>query len=170
MNEIFFFHNIIKWIIQLMNFIRLLMEESLFISRIVYFLDLILLGIFGIIIGFLLGIYKREDDINTFLLLVLLNIIYNNGFNDVLLEYLHDLSLETAAAETFSKFSLKSIEQIDPRPLKIIFKEPEQIPFPFLIIEDPLVFIDTEVLWEEPINYKFELFQFYQNVNEKVKH
>jgi hypothetical protein len=153
-----------------MNFIGLLMEESLFISRIVYFLYLILLGIFGIIIGFLLGIYKREDDINTFLLVLLLNIIYNNGFNDVLLEYLHDLSLETAAAETFSKFSLKSIEQIDPRPLKIIFKKPEQIPFPFLIIEDPLVIIDTEVLWEEPINYKFELFQFYQNVNEKVKH
>jgi hypothetical protein len=57
MNEIFFLHNIIKWIIQLMNFIRLLMKESLFITRIVYFLYLILLGIFRIIIGFLLGPY-----------------------------------------------------------------------------------------------------------------
>ena len=167
MNEIFFLHNIIKWIIQLMNFIRLLMKESLFITRIVYFLYLILLGIFGIIIGFLLGIYKREDEINPFLLLLLLKIIYNNGFDDVLLEYLHDLSLETNTTETFSKFSLKSI---DPRPLKITLKEPEQIPLPFLIIEDPLVFIETEVLWEEPINYQFELFKFYQNVNEKVKH
>ena len=101
-----------------MNFIRLLMKESLFITRIVYFLYLILLGIFGIIIGFLLGIYKREDEINTFLLLLLLKIIYNynNRFDDVLLEYLHDLSLETNTTETFSKFSLKSIEQIDPRP------------------------------------------------------
>ena len=136
MNEIFFLHNIIKWIIQWMNFIRLLMKESLFITRIVYFLYWILLGIFGIIIGFLLGIYKREDEIHAFLLLLL----------------------------------LKIIEQIDPRPLKIIFKEPEQIPLPFFIIEDPLVFIETEVLWEEPINYKFQLFQFYQNVSEKVKH
>ena len=125
MNEIFFLHNIIKWIIQLMNFIRFLMKESLFITRILYFLYWILLGIFGIIIGFLLGIYKREDEINTVLLLLLLKIIYNNGFDDVLLEYLYDLSLETNTAETFSKFSLKSIEQIDPRPLKIIFKEPE---------------------------------------------
>ena len=170
MNEIFFLHNIIKWIIQWMNFIRFLMKESLSITRIVYFLYWILLGIFGIIIGFLLGIYKREDEINAFLLLLLLKIIYNNGFDDVLLEYLHDLSLKTNTAETFSKFSLKSIEQIHPRPLKIIFKEPEQIPLPFFIIGDPLVFIETEVLWEEPINYQFELFKFYQNVNEKVKH
>ena len=103
-------------------------------------------------------------------MLLLKIIIYNNGFDDVSLEYLHDLSLETNIAETFSKFSLKSIEQIDPRPLKIIFKEPKQIPLPFFIIEDPLVFIETEVLWEEPINYKFQLFQFYQNINEKVKH
>ena len=130
---------------------------------------MILLGIFGIIIGFLLGVYKREDEINAFLLLkIIYN--YNNRFDDVLLEYLHDLSLETNIVEPFSKFSLKSIEQIDPCPLKITFKEPEQIPLPFLIIEDPLVFIETEVLWEEPINYKFQLFQFYQNVNQKVKH
>ena len=79
-------------------------------------------------------------------MLLLKIIIYNNGFDDVSLEYLHDLSLETNIAETFSKFSLKSIEQIDPYPLKIIFKEPQQIPLPFFIIEDPLVFIETEVL------------------------
>ena len=168
MNEIFFLHNIIKWIIQLMNFIQLLMKESLFITRIVYFLYLILLGIFVITIGFLLDIYKREDEINTFLLLLLLKIIYNNRFDDVLLEYLHDLSLETNTAETFSKFSLKSIEQIDPRPLKITLKEPEQISLPFLIIEDPLVFIDTEVLWDESTNYQFELFKFYRYVNQKI--
>ena len=146
MNEIFFLHNIIKWIIQLMNFIRFLMKESLFITRILYFLYWILLGIFGIIIGFLLGIYKREDEINTFLLLLLLKIIDNNGFDDVLLKYLHDLSLETNTAETFSKFSLKSIEQIDPRPLKITLKEPEQISLPFLIIENFFVFIYIKIL------------------------
>ena len=169
MNEISFLHNIIKWIIQLMNFIRFLMKESLFTTRIVYFLYWILLGVFGIIIGFLLGIYKRQDEINPFLLLLLLKIIYSNGFDDVLLEYLHDLSLETNTVEPFSKFSLKSIEQIDPRPLKIIFKEPEQIALPFFIIKDPLVFIDTEILWDKSTNYEFELFKFYRNVNQKVK-
>lgn len=108
-----------------MNLIRLLMKESVLITRIVYFLYLILLGIFSIIIGFLLGVYKREDEINAFFLLLLLKIIYNNGFDDILLEYLHHLSLETNTAELFSKFSLKSIEQIDPRPSKITLKEPE---------------------------------------------
>lgn len=100
--------------------------------------------------------------------MLLLKIIYwniNNGFDDVLL---HDLSLETNTAKSFSKFSLKSIEQIVPRPLKITFKEPEQIPLPFLIIEDPLVFIDTEVLCDESTNYQFELFKFYRYVNQKI--
>lgn len=162
-NEILFLNNIRNWVIQWINLIRLLMNESVFITRIVYFLYLILLGIFGIIIG----PYKREDKINAFLLL---KIIYNNGFDDVLLEYLHDLSLETNTVEPFSKFPLKSIEQIDPRPLKIIFKEPEQIPLPFFIIEDPLVFIDTEVLWDESTNYQFELFKFYRYVNQKISY
>lgn len=116
----------------------------MFITRIRYFLYFILLGIFCIIIGFLLGLYKREDEINPFLLL---KIIYNNGFDDVLLKYLHVLSLKTNTAEPFSKFSLKSIEQIDPRPSKITLKEPAQIPLSLLIIEEPFVFIDTKFLW-----------------------
>ena len=144
------------------------MKESVFITRIVYFLYLILLSIFGIIIGFLLSVYKREDEINAFLLLLLLKSIYNNGFDDVLLEYLHYLSLETNTAEPFSNFSLKSIEQIDLRPSKITLKEPEQIPLPFSIIEDPLVFIETEVLWDESTNCQFELFKLYQSVNQKI--
>ena len=102
--------------------------------------------------------------------MLLLKIIYNynNRFDDVLLEYLHDLSLETNTTETFSKFSLKSIEQIDPRPLKITLKEPEQISLPFFIIENPLVFIDTQVLWDQSTNYQFELFKFYRYVNQKI--
>ena len=153
-----------------MNFIRLLMKESVFITRIVYFLYFILLSIFGIIIGFLLGVYKREDEINAFLLLLLLKIIYNykNRFDDVLLEYLHDLSLETNTVEPFSKFSLKSIEQIDPRPLKITLKKPDQIPqLPLPILSDPFVKIEIDFIWDESTNYEFELFKFYRNENQK---
>ena len=171
-NEIFFLINIRNWLIQWGNFIRLLMKESVFITRIVYVLYLIILRIFGILVGFFLGIYKRENEVNEiyiFLLLLLLQILYNNGFDEVLLEILSRRSLEPGNIEEFSKFSLKSIEQIDPRPLKITLKETEQIPLPFLIIEDPLVFIDTEVLWDESINYEFELFRFYRNVNQKVE-
>ena len=116
-NEILFLNNIINWVIQLMNFIRLLMSESVLITRVIYILYIILLGLFGILLGFLLGVYRREDEINAFLLLLLLKIIYKNGFDEVSLEYLHDLSLKTNTAEPFSKFSLKSIEQIDPRHL-----------------------------------------------------
>ena len=169
-NEILFLNNIINWVIQLMNFIRLLMKESVFITRIVYFLYFILLSIFGIIIGFLLGVYKREDEINAFLLLLLLKIIYNykNRFDDVLLEYLHDLSLETNTAEEFSNFSLKSIEQIDPRPLKITLKKPDQIPqLPLPILSDPFVKIEIDFIWDESTNYEFELFKFYRNENQK---
>lgn len=165
MNEILFLNNIINWVIQWINFVKLLMKKSVFLTRIIYFLYWILIGIFGIIIGFLLGAYKRENLVNPFLLL---KIISNNGFDDVLLEYLHDLSLETNTVEPFYKLSLKSIEQIDPRPLKITFKQPEQIPLPFLIIEDPIVFIDTEILWDESTNYQFQLFKFYRYVNEKI--
>lgn len=168
-NEILFFNNRINWVIQWMNLIRLLMKESIFITRILYFLYFILLGIFGIIIGFLLGLYKREDEINAFFLFLLLKIIYNNGFDDVLLKYLHDLSLETNTAEPFSKFLLKSIKQVDPHPLEITLKKPDKIPLPLLIIEDPLVFINTEVLLDESTKYEFELFKFYRYVNQKVK-
>ena len=74
------------------------MKEFLFITRIISFLYLIIISIFGIIIDFLLGVYKRENQINT---LLLLKIIYNNGFDDVLLEYLHDLFLKINTIQTF---------------------------------------------------------------------
>jgi hypothetical protein len=147
-----------------------LINEAVFITRSAYFLYLIFLLIFGIIIGFLFGRYNREYEINAFLLFLLLKILFNNEFDDVLLEYLHDFSLPTNTVEPFSQFPLKSIEQMDSRPLKIIFKKPEQIPLPFFIIEDPFVFIDTEVLWDDSSTYQFELFKFYRYVDEKIKH
>ena len=172
LNEILLLNNIRNWVIQWVNLIQLVMNESVLISRILDCLYWILLGIFGIMIGFLVGAYKREDEINEFLLLIiLLRIIYNNWFDDVLLEYLYDLSRKPKIVKPFSKFSLKTMEQA-PRSLDILFEEPEQIPLPlpFLIIEDPLLIIETEVLWEQPINYQFELFKFYRYINQKVKH
>ena len=153
-----------------MNFIRFLIKESVFITRIVYLFYLILLGIFCIIIGFLLGVYKHDDEINAFLLLLLLKTIYNNGFDDVLLEYLHELSLKYKTAEQISKISLKTVKQINPCPLKIVLKEPDQITqIPLPILSDPFVLIDIEFIWKESKNYTFELVKFYRNVNQKVK-
>lgn len=123
------------------------------------------------ILGFLLGVrlYKREDETSIFILLLLLKIIYNNRFDDVLLEYLQDLFLETNTLGTFSKFSVKMIPDFTPRPLKITLKTPEQAQLPVQIIKDPFVFIDTEILSDESTNYQFELFKLYRYVNQKIE-
>jgi len=172
-NEILFLNNIRNWVIQWINLIRLLMTESVFITRIVYGLYLILLGVFGVLLGFLLGISRCEDEVNevyVFLLLLLLKILYNNGFDDVLLEPLRIRSLEPRNIEEFSKFSLQVCEPSNSRPSKLFlgeFVEKPQIPFPLL--EDPSISIDVDFLFEESTNYEFELFRFYRNVNQKVK-
>lgn len=164
-NEILFLNNLLYWVIEWRNLIPLFMKESVFITRIVYGLYSILLGIFGILLGFLLGVYNRDEkieEIYVFLLLLLLKILHNNGFDDVL--------LEPNKAEQFSKFSLKTIEPINPRPLKITLKEPDQIPqIPLTIFSYPFVSIDIDFTWEESKSYKFELFKFYRSVNERVK-
>ena len=99
------------------------MKESVFITTIVYALYWIFLGIFGVLLGFLLGLYRRKDEIDeiyVFFLLLLLHILYSKGWNDdVLLRYLQDLSLEPKTAESFSN------PQMERRPFKLILKEPE---------------------------------------------
>lgn len=57
------------------------MSEFLLRTRTIYFLPMILLGLFGIFLGFLLGlysIYRREDEIAEIYALLLLRILYNN--------------------------------------------------------------------------------------------
>ena len=174
-NEIFFLHNIITFISKWRQLIILLMAESIWITRVVYFLCLIFLSLIGIVLGFLIGVYHREEEIYVFILLSLLKLICNNKYHPVLLEFWQDLylsihSLEPNIVEDFSKLSLKTIEQIYPRPSQIILKEPDQRPqIPFPILGDPFVWIDVNLSWEESQGYKFELFEFYQDVAEKVK-
>ena len=158
--EVYFIYDIIKYLIKWKEFILFLMSESVIITRVRDILYIILLGLFGILLGFLLGVYKKEDEICVLILLLLLQILYNDRFDYGLLKF--------NKADQFSTFSFKTIEQINPRPSRLIFKEPDQIPLPFLIIEDPFVFIETEVLRDKSINYEFELFKLYRNVNEKV--
>ena len=58
-NECLFFNHIIAWLSQWRNIIRCLMKESISITYALYF---ILLGLFGIVVGFLLGLYLRLLD------------------------------------------------------------------------------------------------------------
>lgn len=158
-----------NWVIYWMNFMRLLTNESILITGIVYFLYLIFISIFSIIIGFLCGLHKHDDSTSISILLLLLKIIYscNSQFNDILLRI--EPSIKIKVIEPFFRFPPESIEKIDSSSLKVIFKEPEKISLPFPIIEDPIL-IETNILWDEPVDYKFQLFEFYQSINEKVKH
>ena len=79
-----------------------------------------------ILISFLLGISRREEKVNeayVFLLLLLLKILYNNGFDDVLLEPLRIRFLEPRNIEEFSKFSLQVCEPSNSRPSKLFLGE-----------------------------------------------
>ena len=169
-NEILRLKNILRFISNWRQLIILLMAESILITSAVYFLYLIFLVLLGIVLGFWVGVYNREEEIYVFTLLSLLEMLYKNRFNPVLLELWGDLSLEPNRVEYFSKLSLKTVEQIHPRPSKLILKEPDQRPqIPFPILGDPFIWINVNLSWEESKNYNFELFEFYKNVNEKVK-
>lgn len=170
-NEIFFLHNMVTFISKWRQLIILLMAESIWITRAIYFLYLIFLGLLGTVLGFLIGLYDHEDEIYVFILLYLLKLIYKNRHHPLLLELWQDLFLKPDIVEDFSTMSgFKTIEQTLPRPSQIMLKEPDQrsgIPFP--ILGDPFVWIDVNLSWEESHGYKFELFEFYQDVAEKVK-
>ena len=119
-NEILRLKNILRFISNWRQLIILLMAESILITSAVYFLYLIFLVLLGIVLGFWVGVYNREEEIYVFTLLSLLEMLYKNRFNPVLLELWGDLSLEPNRVEYFSKLSLKTVEQIHPRPSKLI--------------------------------------------------
>lgn len=168
-NEILLLSNIYRWIIQWRSFIQLLMTESVFITRVIYFLYLVLIGLFGLIIGIWLGIYQyvNEVELKAELLLLLVQLFIIHRSETILLESLPNLFLEANTADLSLDFPLKSIEQIEPRPPKIVFSEPKKRSFPFPIIEDPYIFIEIEVIPDEKINYQFELWQLYRHENSK---
>jgi hypothetical protein len=158
-NEVFFIHNIIGFIFEYKQFILLLMFENVFMTRVVCILYLFLLGLFGVILGFLLRIYVCEQEIYIFVLLRILKILYSNGLGYIL--------FEPEKSKQFFKLSSKTVEQISMRPLKILLKKSNQIPFP--ILNSQFLSIDIDFIWQESKSYKVELFKFYQSLNDKLK-
>lgn len=161
LNDLRLFFNIIIYLNDWKIYLGLLTSKR-------YILYLILLCLFGILVGFLLGSYRRRNygkydiyDIYGFILLILLKMLYNNELNSVL--------FEPSNVNQFFKFSLEPIQEIKPRFSRLNLKTPDRIPLPSLIIEDPSVFIETDILWEQSTNYKIEFFKFYQNIKENVK-
>ena len=139
-NEAFLLQNIILWLLSWRDIIKLLMERSIFITRFAY---LVFLTLFGVLFGFFFGIYvlnahRRDEELYRLFLLFLLQILYTNGFDNLLLEYLQLPYLETG---TMDKFSLRILETINPRSPRLVLKksfEKPQIPLAFPIIEDPV--------------------------------
>jgi hypothetical protein len=176
-NEIFFITKIRNWIIHWKNIIKFLMEEYILITGIVYGLYLIFLGIFGLVLGILLHFYRQlrmprnEDDIYLFGLLLLLKILYSLGFNDILFSPVEKFCLgssESRNIEKFLKFHSQVFEPNNLCPFKIFLEKPvEKSEIPFPILKDP--FIEINFVLEELTNYEFELFQFYLDLNQKVK-
>jgi hypothetical protein len=187
-NEVFFLNQIKNWIIQWRNLIRFFMQESILITTIVYGLYFIFLGIFGLVLGFLLYFYRQfnvssqydvssqNDEIYVFFLLLLLKILYYRGFSNILLNPLEKLSRTSLQDSNIEKFYRLHSQVFEPNnlnlyPFKLFLKESvenNQIPFP--ILRDPLfLFIEVNFLFTESRNYEFELFQFYLDRNKKIK-
>ena len=174
MNELFFVRHLISWMAQWLNFIQLLMNESVFVTRIIYFLYLILLGILGISIGFWLSVYEHYNEIPAFILCMILELLYFYDRSFKLCSPDLGLSIGFPPAESTSTFSLESAEIIKPNPPKFSFDEPAaKMPLPFLIFDDPSlvttdVLIDTEIFWDQSTDYQFKLFKFSRNMNQKI--
>lgn len=183
MDAFSFGHNLIKsiiyqinTIIQLSFVIQLLMTESIFLTIFLYGLFWIILAIFGVLLGFLFGVYTYggSDQEYQFILFLLLRILYNNArfyeeSYDEFYDALRIRSFKFSAVEKFENFSLKIIPQIDLRPLKIMFMQTDptiQIPSP--VFTDSLENITIDLISEEATNYKFELFKFYRKKRKKI--
>jgi hypothetical protein len=92
------------------------MQESILITTIVYGLYFIFLGIFGLVLGFLLYFYRQfnvssqydvssqNDEIYVFFLLLLLKILYYRGFSNILFNPLEKLSLTSLQDSNIEKF------------------------------------------------------------------
>lgn len=142
----------------------LLLSDILILTIFFVALGLLVLIIFGLLIGFLIGIYQHEDDIYVLVLILLLQILYRNGcvrnFEDF-----YSTSIEQNKLTEISKFPLKPLELMDVNPTKIVFKGFDFTPQIFLpIFNDPILWLDVECIIERPYQYNIELFKVYKKL------
>lgn len=91
------------------------MNESVFLTTILYAFYFIVLEIFEILLDFLVILYRRKHEIDKiyfFILLLLLYIFYPKEFSDPLLLDLFDLAKATNIALPFEKFYFESLPKI----------------------------------------------------------
>jgi hypothetical protein len=110
-------------------------------------------------LGFLFGLFYQNKEIYIYILLRLIQKIYNEGLEHVFFDH--------EGIQGFCKFSLKINEEISMIPLKLILQKPS-IPLP--IWADPFIEIEIDFVLEQFKDYQFQLFTFYHDVNKKIKH
>jgi len=126
-----------------------------------------MLSVAGFAFRFCLGMSRKNNEIerNTFLLLLmLLYILYNTGFKDIVLAILDEFPLLDYTVIDYKPQPLPRLllNGSNYDSVKILLNEPDTlIPLPVEIIADPFVTIDTEILGEKPRKYQFTLFKFY---------
>nr|WAK84814.1 hypothetical protein [Amicula sp. isolate GU52X-4 cfCalB7] len=150
---------LIETLIKLKEITLLLISGSglIPIAVILYIILLgLLVGIFGIFLGFLLGVYAHEDELDIFFLFFLLQILYaTNKFPD------HLLGPNIFECDRFSR--LTPIEQLEPRQSKLTMKNYDSLPLPFSMINSPIINVETAIFMQKSTNFEFELVQFYGN-------
>ena len=137
-NEVSFVANIIKSLIEWKHYLLFFASQYVWVNRAMHILYLIFISLVGILLGFLLGVYKRRNEKYILVLLLLLITLYNHGFEEIL--------SEMVKTDPFSEFSFKPMPEIEPKASKLNLKAVDKMPLPFSVIEDPLLFIETEVL------------------------
>lgn len=160
--EVGFGAAIIEFIIRCYNILLLLMTGSIALTSFMYVLYL---SVLGLILGFLLGIYKRNKEMDVFMLLFLLELFYIMDKSDSSVKLPHIL-LEPNEVNQFSTFSVETEGNRQIGLFKILLiviiwvrgssLKPE-IPFP--ILGDPSVLIDIDIILNEFPDY--ELLKFY---------
>jgi hypothetical protein len=163
-SEFFVLFNMFKFLLKSREFALILISEYVVIIKFVYVIYFILIGLFSVLMGFLLSMYKTDKKIYVLTILIFLQSLYINVFNSILFE-----SNKIKHLQELQKLNFKPVKQIRANPSKLIFQKLDQsklIPLPILI--DPFILIDVEIVWKKEL-YEFELLKFCQEINKKIK-
>lgn len=153
--EVLFLSNLKRFFDSLGKIIFFFLTNSVLIAEFISFFYLLLLCFFGVLIGFLYGVYKKEDEIYLFVLLFLFRMMYED-------ELISDLDL--IQPNKAKPFVLESVKPTNTFPVKRLSQEfsidaQSKIPLPIFV--DLLILPEFDFVWDESQKYKFELYKFF---------
>lgn len=162
--------NFIESLILWKSLLFILMKESILLNTFGWVLFFLLLFIFGILLGFLFGIYRRENEIYMFALLFFLKLLHSGNFDKIILSLLPVNSLELTRPENF--FTTEVLDTTYSSSSKLLLEPVKNNhPFPEPLLSDLFIWVDIDIIQKEKEanNFQFQLVKFYHNVNKKIK-